>query len=200
MREAIQTTRDIFKRKKLARFMYRFKFLGRFRDWCKFNFINGSIRISDIKSLVSKGEVVYGQVVLASSILFSEQESESSPAVVLFSTDKHYDGNLYELEELSDYLYDLTQCSEVPLNLKEITDMLIDVNVYFLNKKIPVEYTGGREVFITSIPVDISHIPYGYLRGSVLPIIINPKRTKATMILPKEYWSNEMLFQWYQQK
>jgi len=44
--------------------------------------------------------------------------------------------------------------------------------------------------------VQRSHLPAGYLRQNMLPLLVAPDRTPATMFLPSRFWPDWLLRQW----
>lgn len=149
----------------------------------------------DTSILFKEGMVVYASLVQANTLLF-EKGVDNCPACVLFSTDKYFDDKIHELREMADHLYDYKGVDGAPENIKIFTDAITDEYERLLNIKLPYEITERRDVYYTTIMVQRSHIPGRYLKQNYFPLLIAPDKTKASIILPKHYWSKDMIERW----
>lgn len=204
MREPITETRKIFKKKTLKRAIGKFRDTRSQKNWSKVKFINGEVCLQDFKELFSEGEVAYGKVILANSDIYKEDGKRFETAVIMYSTDKHYDNGFSELDNLvGDLVFGMIYIREndnkVAGNIRDICKYL-SKGENFLNLKVSTSITRGRSVYITCIMIDRKQLPCGHLKDMIFPILAAPNSSKATMVLPKEYWGDQMLFEWIKKK
>lgn len=196
MKNAIEKTREIYNEKKK-----RFSIVNIFRDklcmprWVKDSNDELKVIYEDASLLYKEGDIVYAYLIQANSLLFKEGVN-NHPACVLFSTDKYFDDNLDKLEVLARHLYDYKGAEDVPENIRKFIDVITDEYIRLFNVKLPYEITKGRDVYYTTIMVHRNHIPGRYIKESYFPLLIAQNKTKASIILPKHYWSEDMLRRW----
>lgn len=197
MRIAIEKTRNLYEKKKS-----KISIINIFKDklfmpLCVKGNIEGGLAIiyKDASILYKEGIVANSCLVQANELLFKKGIFDC-PACVLFSTDKYYDDNIEELETIATQLYSYKDVENAPNNIRRFTDAITDEHSTLLNVKLPDEITNGRAVYYTSIVVHRKHIPDRYLKHRYVPLLVAPNKTKASIILPKHYWSEEMLDVW----
>ncbi|QAA32618.1 hypothetical protein [Clostridium manihotivorum] len=196
MKIAIEKTRELYRKKNLFTFVSvkKDKFVK--PSWLKTN-VKDKLNLIylDLGVLYKEGKIVYGCLVQANTTLF-EKGNNDSPAAIIYSPDNYFDGNFDKLRKMASVLYSYKGVDDAPKNIKEFTDAITDEYKRIMNLKLPYEFTEGRDVYYTTIMVHRNHIPDGYLKKGCFPILIAPYRSKATIILPSRYWSDEMLYIW----
>lgn len=133
------------------------------------------------------GKIYYAHLVEANSALFKRNFSSFTlPGVVVYSKDEYYAKNPYELAETAGRLYANKRNNLLKNELK-----------YFYNEKMTDEQ--GRELFITTIFLHRFHLPDGYLRGSLFPVIADPENCKAVFAVDSIYWTEKLIanFMWH---
>lgn len=149
----------------------------------------------DLPHLYSNGTVVWAYIIQANSELF-EKTSGTCPAVVVYSTDPYFDGNLKELRAVAEQLYALKDQEGMEEDLQKFASVISDEMSCMLNMLVPKSLTSGRAVYYTSIMVFRKHLPQKFLRHGWFPLLVSPRKTRSSMILPSKYWSDRMIDMW----
>lgn len=155
-----------------------------------------SIILRDQRHLWTHGQVVWGHVVQANSLLFSPSNSQTLPANVLYSPDNYFDDRLPQLEDVAHQIFQLKGTSPEEGELKEFARAVTDELARTMRLPLPRSLSGGREVVFTTCFIEPAHLPSGYLCRGFFPLLICPERTDAVMILPARYWSKELRAAW----
>jgi hypothetical protein len=145
--------------------------------------------------LVSSGQVVWSAFVQANSLLF-EPGSEDCPAAAVYSLDPRFDNEPGGLGRIAHALFALKGSVPSDPALQELVHDITDEMERTYNLRVPDSLTDGREVFLTCIMVHRRHLPEGYLKQGLVPLVVNPAVTGATMILPSRYWGPELRYFW----
>jgi hypothetical protein len=146
-------------------------------------------------TLRKNGEIVWGHIVQANNALFSKGFGDL-PADVIFSFDPHYDDAIGELEGIAAALFELKGTRPEDPAAKRIAKHLTAEITRAWKLPVPVDLTGGREVFLTTIMVCRAHLPGRHLAASLFPLLATREQTKAAMILSSRYWPAELLDCW----
>jgi hypothetical protein len=147
------------------------------------------------KQLVRDGQVVWAALIQANFQLFSPGSS-NCPAAVVYSTDPSFDSEPYALEEIARSLFRLKGTAPEDPALQKFAHDLTDERVRSMKLALPHSLTQGRDVFYTCIMVHRPHLPDRYLAAGLLPLVVQPELTEATLILPSRFWSDELLALW----
>lgn len=144
--------------------------------------------------LYEHGEVVYGCIVQANSSLFTNNILSSNlPASIVFSMDSYFDEHPYELRDVASELYKYKNKYGAPEGIRQVTDALTDEYERLFNIELPSYIANGRRVYFTTIIVFRTHLPKKRLVSSIFPIIARPPLVNTSIILPKRYWTEEMI-------
>lgn len=150
---------------------------------------------NDQKLLFSEGKIVFGYIVQANTLLF-EPGNFDSPACIVFSEDEYFDDNFEELFEIANSLFSLKGTNVEDSEIKKFVDVITDEMTALYNVQLPNKVTKNKAVFYTTIMVRRSHLPTKYLKLGWFPILTCPNKTKASIILPSRYWSNDLINEW----
>ena len=147
----------------------------------------------ELSALVETGAIHYGYLVQANVILFHAFPPYNCPANIIFSTDNYYDENLYDLEVIASGLYGFKHTNDAPETVKRITDSITDEYTRLYNIKLPIDTYRNSDIFFTTIMVYRKHLPGRKLSSSLFPVITEPNNLQSTMILPKQYWTENFI-------
>jgi hypothetical protein len=152
--------------------------------------------LADRAILCREGQIVWSRLVRRNKRLW-ERGDRDHPGRAVYGLDPTLNGTRDRLEEISGTLL-AAEHTPPPNRAHElVVDVLTSATAPTVRVPVPVALTGGaRHVYLTSVIVVRSHLPDGYLRNNVLPLIVAPDRTPATMILPSRYWPDWLLQQW----
>lgn len=135
------------------------------------------------RKVLSSGKIYYGQIVEANSRLFDRNFKELIlPAVVVYSPDEYYENYPYELGDIAKTLFADKRNNILRNDLK-----------YFSNVKVEESLTGGREVYISTIMVYRYHLPTGYLKRGLFPVIADPQGCTSVFIVDSKYWTEGLI-------
>ena len=140
--------------------------------------------------LFTKGQIVWGTIIQANVLLFKPGKA-NCPAAIVYSPDTKFHNNPGELGKIARELYELkNKIIEHPevIDLKIFAEAITNEMDGLLNIKIPNYLTSNNLVYYTSIMVYRKHLPLGYLKQNYFPVLVAPKYTSASMILPSRYW------------
>lgn len=152
--------------------------------------------LADREILLAHGQIVWSRLVRLNKRLW-EPGDRDHPGRVVYGLDPELTGTPHRLQEIADAIL-AAQHTEPPDRAHEqVAGVLVKGADLTVRVPVPVALTGGaRRVYLTSVIVQRGHLPAGYLRTNVLPLLVAPDRTPATMILPSRYWPDRLLRQW----
>lgn len=143
--------------------------------------------------LFNDGYIVWGGIIQANTGLFSPGE-EDLPANVIFSLDDSIDSNPNMLLDVAKYLFTFKgEDCEADSELQEFADNLADEIEPKYNLKIPTSISYDIECYYTIAMIFRKYIPQGYLVSSLFPYFVKPDETKASLMVPMEFWTKEFI-------
>lgn len=145
----------------------------------------------ELPMLMKAGEVHFAYLVQANSILFKFFPQFNCPANIIFGANSYYDENPFELNEIASQLYGYKGTNEAPEKIKQIVDSITDESERLYNVRLSNK--SNENIFFTTIMVYRKHLPGRTLSGSIFPVITKPNDFQSTMILPKQYWTDNFI-------
>jgi hypothetical protein len=145
--------------------------------------------------IYSDGVVVWAHIVQANSNLFSKGVVESG-ASIIYSPDPAFDDKPDALGIVAQTLFAIKGTAQSDPGLAGFSRMLANEMDRAMRLPVPRDLTADYEVYHTSIMVPRKHLPHGYLTESIFPLLINPKVTAATIMVPSQYWPPALLASW----
>jgi hypothetical protein len=127
----------------------------------------------DFKKLVGDGDIVFGYIIDASPEIYSEGENDL-PATIIYSLDAEF--------------YDRDRLKNVGVKVRESGQYKSYLKSRVFSKILPTGITEGKEVYITTIILCRKHLPMRILSRDILPVIVMPNETNASIVVPKYYW------------
>ena len=135
-------------------------------------------------SVLKSGTIYYGFLVEANNMLFTPQTNNSydvMPAVFIYSTDPYFEEHPYDLQPVSEKLFN-----------DRANNILRNESEYFSNIKVDGKLTDGREVYMTTVMVSRAHLPLGYISANLVPLIADPLHCTSVFIVDVQYWSEDL--------
>lgn len=127
----------------------------------------------DSKKLIADGDIVLGHIIEAAPELLLEGEIDL-PVTIIYSLDSQFSRG-EELEELAS-------------KVKESEIFTNSLEKRIFNEKLPSSLVGDREVYMTTLILCRKHLPMRVLSRELLPVIVMPDETNASIVVPKYYW------------
>jgi hypothetical protein len=141
--------------------------------------------------LRDRGRVVWGHLVQANNLLF-RPGGMNCPANVVYNPTSHDDRDVDALAEVAHNIFELKGKRHREKDLKRCARWVTQEKLRVFDAAVPTSLTSGREIIFSTLMVHRKHLPDGYLSTSVFPLIINPEETSSVMILPCDYWPDEL--------
>ncbi len=142
-------------------------------------------------ALFQHGRIAWAHVVQANSQLFQMGELDL-PAAFVFSLDPHFDTHWQALAKLAASLFALKGAANPDPADAAFARIITSETEMVFNVPVPPQRTEGKEVFFTTAMVHRNHLPNWILGSSLVPFLVAPDKTRASMILPHRYWPNKL--------
>lgn len=152
--------------------------------------------VKDEDLLLARGQVFWGTLVQANKILFDPANRLTCPADVVYSTDPFFDGRPALLSSMARGLYAQKGSTRADREIQGFVNAVTNEMTRVLRREMPHSYTGGRSVYFATCFIQPTHLPFGYLKRPLFPILVNPEETPVMMLLPSRYWPPELADQW----
>lgn len=143
-------------------------------------------------TLLKQGKICYGALLQANSMLFKSGLG-NNPAVILYSFDSYFEQNPQELRQLGAELFKYKNMTACPPELQYTISLIKNERSHIQNLKLPLNFTKGREVFFTVVMVVRKHLPRRKITGYIFPVLAAPEICKGAIILPKNYWTDNLV-------
>lgn len=116
--------------------------------------------------------------------------------MIVFSEDTYFDDHVEKLAEISTYLFSLKGMRVEEPEIKIIADAITDEMTALYYRDLPKKITNDKLVYCSTIMVHRAHLPGKYLQNGLIPLLICPTKTVASIILPSKYWAPELAQIW----
>jgi hypothetical protein len=144
--------------------------------------------------LLTQGQVIWGALVQANRLLFSPGEGDSA-AMVLRSSDAYFDDHPQELRRIGQAFFQLKDTEPADPMLREAARRVSDEHSRSMGEEVVPGLFSRRPLFDNSTLVFRKHLPNGMIAHGLLPILTHPS-TPAILILPFQFWTEELLLRW----
>jgi hypothetical protein len=141
------------------------------------------------------GLVVWACIIKANQAALSPGK-EDVPASVVYSPHPWFDARLDQLGRIAQVLGELQGKQHRDPETAEFARMMFNDQNRAPRLPVPKAIFGEFPAFHTSVMVVRKHLPRGFLTNGMLPVLIKPQTTTATIILPSCYWSPLLLGAW----
>lgn len=151
---------------------------------------------TDFKELMENGEIIWGVVIQANSLLFSEGDDDC-PGELVYSCEPGFD-DLKALIEIKDKIADLKGTEPEDPRLNEIAFYLTDEMVRVFGLDVPESIAGSLKCKISTTFFMRKHFPDRVLSRGIMPILVYEKgeNTYATVV-PSDFWP-EYFTDWWE--
>ena len=150
--------------------------------------------VKDRPLLLERGVVAPGVLIQANAYLWGSGK-EDSAALALWSDDARMETDPIRLRELALELGDLKgkPAEEIAPTLEPIARVITNESARPLNMKLPDDWgLAGAKFYLSALLVWRAHLPTRYLTSRIVPLLVLPDQTEATMMLPGMFWCDEL--------
>ena len=160
-----------------------------------------SILYDECDMLFEKGEIYYAYIVQANEILFNGIPKMDCPANIVYSKDPIVNENPAILQEFARrlFMYKEMPLESVPEELREVVDAIKDeLSRQSFDVHMRIDDEHDTTITFMTVMVFRKYLPGNKLIGALLPIIAYPEKCKSVMIVPKKYWTESFINDyWY---
>lgn len=148
------------------------------------------------RPLIERGRVVWGAIVQANSVLFEPRGSSAClPADAMYCDDESLDAHPGSLVSYAHELFELKGEATTP-EMQKFSRKLANETSGDVKLTIPTGFTEGHPCYLATILIARKHLPGNHLADGLFPMLILPEETKASMILPRDYWDDRLKEFW----
>lgn len=162
--------------------------------WCRAQKDELLLIYREQKKLLLEGQVALAMLVQANEHLFHKGTLDA-PANIIYTTETSYENPLSKLLEIAQKLFSLKGTKPEDAAELKFAQMISYEYSRDFRVTVPDSLAQGMDVTYTTIMIHRKHLPEGYLSNVFFPLLIHPE-SRASMILPARYWSEEMLEAW----
>lgn len=162
--------------------------------WCRAEKDDLLLIYREQKKLLLEGHVALAMLVQANERLF-RKGSADAPANIIYTTETSAENPLDKLLQIAQRLFSLKGTKPEDADEQKFARMLSYEYGRDFRVTVPDSLAQGLDVTYTTIMVHRKHLPEGYLSNVFFPLLIHTE-SRAAMILPARYWSQEMLSAW----
>ena len=162
--------------------------------WCRQSDDELMLIYRDQKKLLFEGEVVLGLLVQANALLFRKGFADA-PANVIYTADMSVENPVVKLREIAERLFSLKGTKPDDALERKFAGMISYEYSRDFRVTLPESLAQGLDATYTTIMVHRKHLPEGYITNDFFPLLIH-QESRAAMILPARYWSEELLSAW----
>lgn len=138
--------------------------------------------------IIRNGRVVWAAIVIANDRLFAPAAEADSAALIVFSPTNYFDSNPGHLCKIATDLANLRTEGTSDPELHDLARIVADDHGSPSNLLLPWKVTDGHEVYLTRINVYRSCLPKAQLTDQLIPVVICPQSTFASIIPPARLW------------
>ena len=148
----------------------------------------------DYKRVLREGRLVWGAVVQANDHLFAPG-SHDHPAEIIYAPDPGHGNYLATLAQLAHRIFALKGTTPNDEGLARLAYHLTDEMQRVFGLPVPMALGNGVGHELSSVVFHRKHLPSGYLKRSILPVLVSPD-PRLVMVLPEKYWPAGLLEWW----
>jgi hypothetical protein len=137
--------------------------------------------------LFEHGRVVWAHVVQANTQLYQMGEMDLA-AEFVFSLDPYFDVQWQTLANLAAGLFALKGAERPDTADAAFARVITSETEMVFNLPVPRQRSADKEAFFTTAMVHRNHLPGWILGANLVPFLVAPDKTRASMILPHRYW------------
>lgn len=152
-------------------------------------------------SLLRKGRIVWGHIVQANAMLFSPGELDA-PAAVVYCTQDRRVIDLAELSQIASQLFDLKGKPQFAdeQDRQAFSDRLADEMSRPYGLRVPKSISPRIPCAMSTIFIARKHLPGGYLKKPLLPLLVATTPPHVTMVVPDKYWPKPLFTFWHSRR
>lgn len=149
----------------------------------------------DRKILWKTGRVVAGAIVQANSALY-QPGLHDLPALAIWGEASNWETEPQKLRELAREIAQLSDekaaAEKTGDGWKDVIRIVKDLHAFPLHHRLPEDFAEGAPFFLTSLLVWRSQLPFGFLTGGIVPLLVAPPKTPVAWIVPARFWPDAL--------
>lgn len=145
--------------------------------------------------LLENGEVVWGHIVQANSLLFSPGK-DNCPGEMVYVPNPKAVVDPQELATVASRLFDLKGTEPGDPGLASIANYITDERIRVYGLRVPSAVSPRLTCAVSTVFFARHHLPQRQLCSPLMPIIISVEKPRVVMPLPARYWPEELV-QWW---
>lgn len=143
----------------------------------------------DQRMLLEQGQLAWAHIVQANSLLF-QSGKDDCPAAIVYSLDPNV--QMKTLVAAAETLFDTKETNPEDPELTRFAEVITGETETLFNVPVPGKLTDGVACYYTTVMVHRAHLPVPVLGMPFFPVLVDPDRTEAAMILPGPLWSETL--------
>jgi len=163
-------------------------------EWCDKS-ENMWAYFKNTNNVLLHGNIVWGRIVQANSLLF-EPGNDDCPASVVFCPNPEVVIPLSILENASEKMYSLKNTTPDNKELLKIANTLTSEVDRTFGIKVPEIFCNEYNILEASTFITRKHLPNKILSASVFPLLVSRSSPYYCFPLPSKYWSNNLIEYW----
>ncbi|MDF1815475.1 MAG: hypothetical protein P1V20_24965 [Verrucomicrobiales bacterium] len=145
--------------------------------------------------LRKEGIITWGYVVQANSLLYAKGTANYS-GLLVYSIEDPGNTEPGELKRVADSLYQLKETTPDDEGLKPLARFMEDGFIRIFGFDVPASISPNLKCQLSSTVVTRKHLPEGFLKCSLMPILVLPDDPQIAMPLPSRYWPGDFIDWW----
>ncbi len=143
--------------------------------------------------LLSEGQVSWGALVQANSLMFKPGAADC-PGMVVHSDDAYFNAHPLELRLAASCIASLKGLNFTDPDMRALARSVTDESARYLSLQLPAVLS-HKALKASVFMLFRRHLPNGVLSRSLFPLLSHPS-TPAVMMLPFEFWPIELIVRW----
>lgn len=148
----------------------------------------------DRQRVLREGHLVWAAIVQANTMLF-DPGPHDHPAEVVYTLDPGQVEDPARLLQVAERIYALKETAPEDEELARLAHHLTVETERLFGQPIVPWLSNGMDLELSSVMVHRKHLPSGFLRRSVFPILVAPD-PRWVMVLPERYWPTGLVDWW----
>lgn len=145
--------------------------------------------------LINNGNIVWGHIVQANSLLF-EEGVDDCPASVIFSPDPKLRPSFDQLSYAATSMFKLKNTTPDDEELRRIAETLTGEIERTFGVSVPKQFCPEYQLYEASTFISRKHLPNKILSKGLFPLLVSQNKPFWCVPLPSNYWPLSLIEYW----